>query len=156
MILNGHSYYSLRYGTLSINELIDIAKAKHYDSIALTDINNTSGVLHFVKACYDKSIKPIVGAEFKIGNDLLFVAIARNNEGFKEINELLTLSNLSGVPYPDKPVFENCYVIYPYGKPLFPLKDHEYNGVKLSDLNKIVLEKKNCTKKVCDFAKLYL
>ena len=147
MILNGHSYYSLRYGTLSINELIDIAKAKHYDSIALTDINNTSGVLHFVKACYDKSIKPIVGAEFKIGNDLLFVAIARNNEGFKEINELLTLSNLSGVPYPDKPVFENCYVIYPYGKPLFPLKDHEYIGVKLSDLNKIVLEKKTVQKK---------
>ena len=51
MILNGHSYYSLRYGTLSIKELIDIAKANQYNSIALTDINNTSGVLHFVKAC---------------------------------------------------------------------------------------------------------
>ena len=122
MILNAHSYYSLRYGTLSINELIDIAKVKHYDSIALTDINNTSGVLHFVKACYEKSIKPIVGAEFRKEDELLFVAIARNNEGFREINELLTLSNLSGVPYPTKPNFENCYVVYPYGKTNFTLK----------------------------------
>ncbi len=147
MILNAHSHYSLRYGTLSIEEIVRSAKEKHYESIALTDINNTSGALHFVKQCFDKGIKPIVGAEFKKGNETMFVAIARNNEGFKEINESLTLSNLSGIPYPDKPDFENCYVIYPYGKPLFPLKEHEYIGVSLSDLNKILVEKKTIQKK---------
>ncbi len=147
MILNGHSYYSLRYGTLSIKELIDIAKTNQYNSIALTDINNTSGILHFVKACYDNSIKPIVGAEFRKGDELLFVAIAINNEGFKEINELLTLTNLTGVQYPEKPVFDNCYVIYPYGKTNFSLKDNEYIGIRLGDLNKIVVEKKTIQKK---------
>lgn len=147
MILNGRSYYSLRYGTLSIKELIDIAKANQYNSIALTDINNTSGVLHFVKACYDQSIKPIVGAEFRSGDELLFVAIAINNEGFREVNELLTLTNLTGVPYPTRPTFNHCYIIYPYGTTHAALKENEYIGVRLGDLNKIIVEKKSIQKK---------
>lgn len=147
MILNAHSYYSLRYGTLSIEEIVRIANENHYDCIALTDINNTSSALHFVKQCFEKGIKPIVGAEFRKGHELLFVAIAQNNEGFREINELLTYSNLSGIPYPTEPSFNNCYVIYPYGKTTFPLKQNEYIGVRLSDLNKIIVEKKSIQQK---------
>ncbi|MES2566705.1 MAG: DNA polymerase III subunit alpha [Bacteroidota bacterium] len=147
MILNAHSYYSLRYGTLSVEEIIDKAIEKNYGSIALTDINNTAGILKFIKICKEKNIKPIVGAEFKNGNELLYVAIAQNNEGFREINELLTLSNHSGIPFPKTPTFENCFVIYPYHKNNIPLKEHEYIGVRLSDLNKIIVEKKALQKK---------
>ncbi|MBC7696367.1 MAG: DNA polymerase III subunit alpha [Burkholderiales bacterium] len=147
MILNAHSYYSLRYGTLSIPEIIQSAKEKQHEYLALTDINNTSGILQFVKHCFQEGIRPIVGAEFRNGNELLFVALARNNEGFKEINELLTDSNLSGIPYPTTPAFENCFVIYPYRKNNMPLKDHEYIGIQLRDLNKIIVEKKALQKK---------
>lgn len=147
MILNAHSFYSLRYGTLSVEDIVQEAIDKQYECIALTDINNTAGVLSFVKQCLDKNIKPIVGAEFRNGNELLFVAIAVNNEGFREINKLLTESNQSGIPYPKTPDFKNCYVIYPYHKNTFPLKEHEYIGVRLTDLNKIILEKKSVQKK---------
>ena len=147
MILNAHSYYSLRYGTLSIEEIIDSAIEKKYHSIALTDINNTSGILKFVKICNEKGIKPIVGAEFRNGHELMYIAIARNNEGFKEINKALTLSNFSGMPYPNIPCFENCYVIYPYSKNAIPLKEHEYIGVRMTDLNKIIVEKRTTQKK---------
>ncbi len=147
MLLNAHSYYSLRYGTLSTDEVIDIAIEKNHDCIALTDINNTAGVLKFVKACNEKNIKPIVGAEFRNGNELMFVAIARNNEGFREINELLTNSNFSGTPYPKTPSFDNCYVIYSYSKNNIPLKEHEYIGIRLTDLNKLIVEKKASQKK---------
>ena len=147
MILNAHSYYSLRYGTLSVSEVIQNAKEKQHDCIALTDINNTSGVLQFVKQCFEEGIKPIVGAEFRNGNELLFVALAKNNEGFKEINDLLTNSNLLGIPYPSVYDFKNCYVIYPYLKNNMPLKEHEYIGIQLRDLNKIIVEKKTLQKK---------
>lgn len=143
MILNAHTNYSLRYGTLTINELVDIAIENHHDAVAITDINNTAGVLHFVKECFERGVKPIVGAEFRKEDELLFVALARNNEGFKEINELLTNCNLLGTDYPAQPSFQNCYVIYPYGKIKYTeLKEHEYIGVRLTHLNKILLEKK--------------
>ena len=147
MILNAHSYYSLRYGTLPVEELIDIAIAHHYDSVALTDINNTTGTLHFVNLCRQKGIKPVAGAEFRKGDELLFVAIARNNQGFKEINELLTNHNLSGLPYqPD--LLPQCYIIYPYEKTgNRVLRENEYTGIRLTDLTKIIPEKKTLQKK---------
>lgn len=147
MILNAHSNYSLRFGTLAIEEVIDEAIRNHYDTVALTDINNTSGVLRFVKLCKEKDIRPIVGAEFRKGDDLLYVAIARNNEGFREINQLLTDCNLESRDYPQRPDFTHCYVIYPYAKKITELKEHEYTGVGLSHLNKILVEKKDIQKK---------
>lgn len=144
MILNAHSYYSLRYGTLSIEEMLDIVKANDYETVALTDINNTTGVLDHVRLCRERGLKPIAGAEFRNGDEIQFVAIARNNEGFREINELLTKHNWSGKPYPQRSdEFENCYIIYPYGKIKYTeLKEHEYIGVRLIHLNKILIEKK--------------
>ena len=49
MLLNVHSYYSLRYGTLSPEMLVDKLMQKGYDTAVLTDINNSSGVFEYVK-----------------------------------------------------------------------------------------------------------
>lgn len=149
MILNAHSYYSLRYGTLPLEEVVNDAKAQGYEQVALTDINNTSGVLRFVKLCEAAGIKPIAGAEFRQGNELLFVALACNNAGFKQINEALTACNMQGRPY-DAPEnnFDNCFLIYPYGrKKQQELKENEYTGVRLRDLNKLTVEKKTLQEK---------
>ncbi len=141
MILNAHSFYSLRYGVVSIEELVQQAIDFKYEAIVLTDINNSSGVLEFVKVCIEKGIKPIVGMEFRNGDELLFIAIAINNEGFNEINKLQTKHNLTGEALPKQPSFYNCYVIYPY--PLsksISLKECEYIGISPNQLNKIALE----------------
>ena len=49
MYLNCHSYFSLRYGTLSIDRLVEIARNMGVQSLALTDINNSTGIVEFVK-----------------------------------------------------------------------------------------------------------
>jgi DNA polymerase-3 subunit alpha len=116
MILNAHSNYSLRYGTLSNEELLQLAKQYQHEVVAITDINNTSGVLEFVKLALEQGIKPVVGIEFKRKEQLLFIALARNNAGFREMNELLTAHHLYGDKIPERPDFIHCYVIYPYGK----------------------------------------
>jgi DNA polymerase-3 subunit alpha len=118
-----------------------------YEAMAITDINNSSGVLEFVKVCLEKGIKPIVGMEFRDGDTLLFVAIARNNEGFREVNELLTEANLSNTPLPRHPDFSHCYVIYEYGSKISDLKENEYIGVRPHHLNKLMMEKKNVQSK---------
>ena len=135
MILNAHSYYSLRYGVISNEELVKASVNNGYNAMAITDINNSSGVLEFVKLCNDNNIKPIVGMEIRNDDDILYIVLSRNNKGFKEINDLITNANLSHAPLPFRPDFSDCYVIYLPGK-IKPeeLKDNEFIGVKSSQL----------------------
>ncbi|NNJ39727.1 MAG: hypothetical protein HKP60_02525, partial [Eudoraea sp.] len=49
MYLNCHTYYSLRYGTFSEIELLQLARENQVTRLALTDINNTSAGLNFVR-----------------------------------------------------------------------------------------------------------
>ena len=51
MYLNAHSFFSLRYGTLSPQQLVEAAAAQGVKTLVLTDINNTSAALGFVRAC---------------------------------------------------------------------------------------------------------
>ena len=51
MYLNCHSYYSLRYGTMSVEKLVNEAKRNGITAIALTDINNTMGTIDFIREC---------------------------------------------------------------------------------------------------------
>jgi DNA polymerase-3 subunit alpha/error-prone DNA polymerase len=78
MYLNCHSYFSLRYGTLPIDDLVEEALKTGVTALALTDINNSTGVPDFVKACRKAGIKPITGIEFHAGDQLRYVGIARN------------------------------------------------------------------------------
>ncbi|MEI7981653.1 MAG: PHP domain-containing protein, partial [Bacteroidota bacterium] len=115
MYLNCHSYYSLRYGTMSVERLVEEAVKNHVPAMALTDINNSTGIMDGVKKAKENGIKPIAGIEFRREDELLFVGLAKNNEGFRELNEFLSFHNLNNLPLPDKaPDFNNVFVIYPF------------------------------------------
>ena len=90
MYLNCHTYYSLRYGTFSEVELLQLAKENHASTIALTDINNTSACMKFVQQAEKMNVKPVVGVDFRNGNSQQFIAIAKCNTGFENINKYLS------------------------------------------------------------------
>ena len=140
MYLNVRSYYSLCFGTISIENLVEQACRLHIPAMALTDINNTMGIIDFVFECKKYGIKPIVGCEFRNGDELLYVAIARNNEGFREINETLTQHNVSKTPYNiNAPQWNNVVVIYPFGKrKIAQLADNEFIGIRLSQVSRLL------------------
>ncbi len=140
MYLNCHSYYSLHYGTLSINELLDLAIENGVETIALTDINTTMGIPEFVKEAEQKGIKPIAGCEFRNDDDLLFIGLAKNREGLKELNDWQTEHNLEKKSYPtDTPEFKHVFVIYPFGKKSpGELRENEFTGIKSRQLNKLL------------------
>lgn len=140
MYLNCHSYYSLRYGTFAVEALVEQAKQLGVEALALTDINNSTAMIDFVKACEKQSIKPVGGMEFREGDTLLFVGLARNNEGFRELNEYMTAINLKQAKHqPLAPDFEHVYVIYPFGKTIDrPLKTNEFIGIKPSQAGKLL------------------
>ncbi len=140
MYLNTHSYYSLRYGTISIEQLVQQAKKLGIQALALTDINTSMGIIDFVKACRIQGIQPIAGIEFRNGDKLLYTGIARNNEGFRELNEMLSRFNLDKQEFPEQaPAFSNTYVVYPAGsRKLSQLRDNEYLGVRMAQVPRLL------------------
>ena len=151
MYLNCHSYFSLRYGTISLENLVEGAAALGIPYLALTDINNSTGCLDFVKLCFEKNIKPIVGVEFRCKDHRLYTCIAINNEGFREINDYLTQHLVEGVVLSSSaPRFEHVYVLYPFGvKSPNQLSDNEFTGVCPWEIRKIVAsEYRNRTEKL--------
>lgn len=140
MYLNCHTYYSLHYGTFSISDLLDLAILNGIQTIALTDINTTMGIPEFVKEAELKGIKPIAGCEFRNEDDLLFIGLAENREGLKELNDWQTEHNLQEKTYPaNAPEFKHVYVIYPFGRKLpNELLENEFTGIKASQLNKLL------------------
>src|SRR4030043_411852 len=140
MYLNTHSYYSLRYGTMPVEKIVEEAVRYGIPALALTDINNTVGILDFARACSKHGINPVAGMEFRNENSCLYTALARNNEGFLEINDFLTLINKSKEPPPpDPPPFKNAYTIYPFGnKKPSQLLDNELVGIRPQETKKLV------------------
>jgi len=122
-----------------MEELFVQAKKFGHQSLAITDINNSMGVMDFVKYAFTNEILPIVGMDFRSGDKHLYTCIARNNEGFREINEWRTKHNLEQAEPPDDaPEFDFTYVIYPFGnKDDKKLKENEFIGVRPRDLRKL-------------------
>lgn len=138
MHLNCHSYHSLRYGTIPLNELIAQAKSLAIKSLALTDINTVTGIYDFTKQCKAADIKPIVGVEFRLDNRILFIGLAKNQKGIGEMCRLLTQHNLSKTSLPTvAPEFDNVFVIYPIDNVPNELRHFEYIGVRPEEIIKL-------------------
>ena len=142
MYLNCHSYYSLRYGTFSEVALLELAVANNVDTLALTDINNTSACMNFIQQAKKHHIQPVVGVDFRNGNAQQFVALAKSNIGFENINRYLSSFLESKTPIPDTPSYlEDVCIIYPFEKVLelhlTSFAEHEFIGISIAEINKL-------------------
>jgi DNA polymerase-3 subunit alpha len=143
MYLNGRTYFSLRYGTYSTEELVNTAAEHNIHVLALTNINCTCDSWDFVKFCTEKEIKPVVGVEIRNEDTLLYLLIARNNKGFACINEFLSYHLQHKKNFPDHATayFQNSpdlYIIYPFDrKAPGDLLPGEYIGILGAELNKL-------------------
>ncbi|WP_090755757.1 DNA polymerase III subunit alpha [Nonlabens sp. Hel1_33_55] len=142
MYLNNHTYYSMRYGTFNEQVLIDIAVENGLDTIVLTDINNTSACLNFVRLLEGKSQKPVIGIDFRNDHQPLYVGIAKNNAGFQELNDFLSQHVHNKTPLPElAPAFQNCFVVYPLEQVVEQRKtrfrESEFIGISITSLRKL-------------------
>ncbi len=151
MFLNCHTYYSLKYGTLSPAQLVEEAAQRGIKTLALTDINNTSCSHAFVSACKKHGIKPVLGIEFRedperdvlpdghpgVHKELYYLGIAKNREGWRELNDLLTESSLNRSVLPKiAPPLKNAYIIYKkLPKGITKLRENEYVGIRPTEVN---------------------
>ncbi|WP_330744929.1 DNA polymerase III subunit alpha [Chryseobacterium sp. CP-77] len=139
MFINCHSFHSLRYGTLSIQELVTQAKALGIKELVLTDINTVTGIYDFKKTCEELGIKPIPGVEVRNGGKLLYVGIARKFSGIGEINKMITDHNCNGKELTEAaPEFKDVFIVYPMSNIPRELKDNEFIGVRIEELNFLI------------------
>ena len=141
----GKTYFSLKYGTYSTKELVKAAVDTGATSLALTNINATCDAWDFVQYCREEGIKPILGAEIRNENKLLYILLAANNRGFRWINAFLSDHLLEKKDFPEKPsavFFEqpgDGFVIYPLGlRSPEDLRENERIGVLPEEAGKLL------------------
>ncbi|WP_281323458.1 DNA polymerase III subunit alpha [Flavobacterium aestivum] len=138
MYLNCHSFHSLRYGTIPLQELVEQAAQFGVTEMALTDINTVTGIYDFIKACEVFNIKPLVGIDFRNSCKQLYVGLAKNSDGIAEMNRLLTRHNFEDKMLPNQaPDFENTFIIYPFDNVPKQLQENEYIGITAEQLSKL-------------------
>lgn len=143
MYLNTHTYYSLRYGTMSLEKLLKYAQHFGVKTLAITDINNTSAHLDFVRLACNYGIKPVLGVDFRNGVTQQFVMLAKNNAGLQEINTYLSgfLHQTNALIPSRAKHIKNSFVVYPFQQQLIDLRDNEFIGVKPNELNLLKFSK---------------
>ncbi|QRA41364.1 DNA polymerase III subunit alpha [Chryseobacterium cucumeris] len=139
MFLNCHSFHSLRYGTLSIEELVQQAFVSGCTELVLTDINTVTGIYDFKKECERVGIKPIAGVEVRKEGKLLYIAVAKEFSGIGEVNRIITQHNCDGKELSETaPEFKNVFVVYPMSNIPGSLKENECIGVRIEELNFLI------------------
>ena len=138
MYLNCHSYHSLRYGTIPVEDLALQAKSCQAEAVALTDVNATAGVYNFVLACRESGIKPLVGIDFRVGGIQVFVGLAKNRNGYGELCRLLTWHNRNKAMLTLRaPELSDVIIIYPVDNIPEVLRENEFIGMRPEHLNKL-------------------
>jgi DNA-directed DNA polymerase III PolC len=138
MYLNCHSFHSLRYGTISLDKLIEQAVSCGVKAMALTDINTVTGIYDFIRSCDKVGIKPLVGMEFRSNHQLRYIGLAKNANGLGEMNRFLTEHNFSGQALPlIAPKFESVFVIYTLENAPEELRENEFIGIRPEEVSRL-------------------
>lgn len=111
--LHNHSDYSLLDGAATITSLVDHARKMDMKHLALTDHGNMFGALNFYKEAKNADLNPIIGCEYYLAHDSRhekrgseqknryhhFIALARNEAGYKNLMLLSSLGYTEGFYY---------------------------------------------------------
>ncbi|MEP2935092.1 MAG: DNA polymerase III subunit alpha [Gilvibacter sp.] len=139
MFLNCHTYYSLRYGIVAPEPLLEKAKELGINTLAVTDINNTTACMDVLRLAPKHGIRPVIGVDFRQNAQQQFVMLARSEEGLKNIHGYLSYFLHDDLKIPAvADSLPDTFVIYPFATfQGTALGENEFLGVRASDLNKL-------------------
>ena len=106
--LHLHTEFSLLDGACRIKDIVKRAKELDMTALAITDHGNMFGAVAFFEECKKKGIKPIIGCEFYVCDDLHnksdrkyahLILLAKNEIGYKNLSMLNTIAYTEGFYY---------------------------------------------------------
>ncbi|MBK6343280.1 MAG: DNA polymerase III subunit alpha [Flavobacteriales bacterium] len=138
MYLNCHSWFSFKHGVMKPEALLEEAAKAGVRTLALTDIHCSAGIPDFVRDAPRFGVRPVAGIEFRQGARLLYIGIAKSNDGFQQLNELLSPQLLDGEAIPERaPELDEVFFIYPFANAPQQLRPNERVGIKPGDLTRL-------------------
>ena len=109
--LHTHTEYSMLDGISRIPDLVDQTQRLGMNALAITDHGSLYGAVDFYSECKERGIKPIIGCETYVAHNSRtdrnssersphhLVLLARNNTGYRNLMQLVTLAHLEGFHY---------------------------------------------------------
>jgi len=109
--LHLHTEYSLLDGAARIEPLVKKAKELGMTSLAITDHGSMYGTIPFYKACIKAGIKPIIGCEIYLTDNMQekvsrqeqntyhLVLLAKNQKGYENLLQIVSIAHLQGFYY---------------------------------------------------------
>ena len=109
--LHNHTEYSMLDGISRIPDLVDRSVELGMSALAITDHGSLYGAVDFYSECKDRGIKPIIGCETYVAHESRLdrgaaersphhlVLLARDNQGYRNLMQLVTLAHLEGFHY---------------------------------------------------------
>ena len=109
--LHNHSEFSMLDGLLRLEELVKTAREFKMPAVAITDHGNIFGAVKFYELAVGEGIKPIIGCEVylarkgiehkekKQGSPYHLVLLCADEEGYRNLCRLITISYLEGFYY---------------------------------------------------------
>ncbi|MBE9572077.1 MAG: DNA polymerase III subunit alpha, partial [Proteobacteria bacterium] len=109
-----HTEYSLLDGAIRIDQMLKKSRSLGMDAVAITDHGNMFGAIQFYDQAVKAGIKPIIGCEIYVApgdrrdrspsrdgspNAYHLVLLVMNEEGYKNLSQLVTLGHLEGFYY---------------------------------------------------------
>jgi len=91
-----HSEYSVADGIVRLDEAIKRARQDGMPALALTDLNNLFGMVKFYKAARGKGVKPIVGCDVWLENEVnrdqpsRLLLLCQSKQGYLRLCDLLS------------------------------------------------------------------
>lgn len=100
--LRVHSDYSMVDGLAKIASLVKKTVQLGMPAMAITDFTNLCGLVKFYGSASSAGIKPIVGADFLVANELMgdeltrLTVLAANNQGYQNLTQLISRAYQQG------------------------------------------------------------
>ncbi|MFD3391056.1 DNA polymerase III subunit alpha [Alteromonas macleodii] len=100
--LRVHSDFSMMDGLNKVKPILGKVAALGMPAVAITDQMNLCGLVKFYSEAHNLGIKPIIGTDFWVTNEVFgdepfrLTLIAMNNEGYKNITILISKAYLRG------------------------------------------------------------
>ncbi|MCX5922098.1 MAG: DNA polymerase III subunit alpha [Candidatus Dependentiae bacterium] len=104
--LHLHTEFSLLDGAINLDKLVDFGKQQKFKALAITDHGNIFGAVKFFQKCKKAGIKPIIGMEAYLTEDVTvktvdkkyyhLVILVQNDIGYKNLCKLISFSFQKG------------------------------------------------------------
>ena len=133
-----HSEYSLVDGLVRVKPLIKRVAELGMPAVGLTEQSNMCSLVRFYKGALGAGVKPIIGADIWLENGeepeapFRLTLLARNNDGYKHLTEIISLGYTEGQRY-GKPIVQRAW-LEQRSEGLIML-----SGAKLGDVGKALL-----------------